>query len=589
MDRSRINLVSHAERAAGRRPLYRIPIDLALGCPNREPDGSGGCTFCPADGARAVQLRDTTALSDQIEQAIAFARRRYKTTRFAAYIQAYTGTFQAIAQQRESYAAILREHNFEALTIGTRPDALSDDVIALLCELNERLPVWVELGVQTSCDRTLATLNRGHDWASSRAAIQRLHAAKLQTIAHVILGLPGEGHKEMDATASALAALPVDGIKLHNLHVITGTALATSYAAAPFPLLNEHAYAEAVIRFLRRTPSTTTLHRLTTDTPSAALVAPRWSLTKGQFITYLQRSMERREVWQGDRCAPPGEHDAPNLEAATNMRLETSCDGVTTAFLEDAGHYLHPPYGAALSARERYASPTLAMTRDIPLRVLDIGFGLGLNSLELLREAAAAGRTQALTIVGIDHDRRPARQAGADPAAPFPAPPAPLPTWNRVLAQVARGETLAGPWGSLTVEWGDARYCLGRDDRRFDVIWLDGFSPTVSPELWSVEFLLLLRHQLAPGGMLLTHERSITVIGALLAARWKVHRYATDHGDGLLAANEARPTGALPEALRERALHTPGGQPLRDPALTWLPHTIIQTRQEALDKRTSVP
>ena len=167
-----------------------------------------------------------------------------------------------------------------------------EQAIALLRELNDSLPVWIELGVQTSCDRTLSRLNRGHGWDSSRAAIQRLHAAGLQTIVHVILGLPGEGREEMDATATALADLPVDGIKLHNLHVIAGTALATSYAAAPFPLLNEHAYAEALIRFLRLTPATTVIHRLTTDTPEPALVAPHWSLAKGQFITYLERLME---------------------------------------------------------------------------------------------------------------------------------------------------------------------------------------------------------------------------------------------------------------------------------------------------------
>lgn len=578
MNNSRLTLFSRTERAAGRRPLYRIPIDLALGCPNRAPDGSGGCTFCPADGARAVQLSDATELGDQIGRAIAFAKQRYQTTRFAAYIQAYTGTLQAIAQQRESYAAILREHDFEALTIGTRPDALSDEAIALLRELNDSLPVWVELGVQTSCDRTLSRLNRGHGWDSSRAAIQRLHAAGLQTIAHVILGLPGEGREEMDATATALADLPVDGIKLHNLHVIAGTALATSYAAAPFPLLNEHAYAEALIRFLRLTPATTVIHRLTTDTPEPALVAPHWSLAKGQFITYLERSMERRDVRQGDLCSTTPAGPSPRTDSESGIRLEASTDGATTAFIDDMGRYLHPPYGAALSARERYATPTLTLAGDTPLRVLDIGFGVGLNTLELLRGAAASGN-RPMEILGIEHDRRPALQAGKDRTVRFPAPPAPLPDWNQVLSRVARGESLTGPWGSLSVEWGDARHCLQRGDRSFDVIWLDGFSPTVNPELWSVEFLQLLRHQLAPEGVLLTHEHSITVIGTLLTANWSLHHYATGHGDGLLATTEPRGTGALSDELRQRARSTPGGLPLHDPALTWLPHTIIEARR----------
>ena len=589
MESSRINLFSRIERAGGRPPLYRIPIDLSLGCPNRGVDGSGGCTFCPADGARAVQLSDASGIHDQITRGIAFAKRRYKTTRFVAYIQAYTGTLQEVGRQRETYAAILREYDFEALAIGTRPDSLSDEAIELLQELDRSIPIWVELGVQTSCDRTLVALNRGHDWASSRDAIQRLHAAGLTCIAHVMLGLPDEGQPEMDATASALAALPVHGIKLHNLHIIAGTALAEQYAATPFPLLDEQGYAEAVIRFLRRTPRETLIHRLTTDTPEPSLLAPRWSLAKGQFITYLDRLMERRAVWQGDLIPRQPPLPSPRVQAEGVVRLESSSDGATSALIGDMGHYLHPPYGAALSARERYARPTLERHDGERLRVLDVGFGLGLNSLELLRACADAPHSPMLEITGIEHDRRPALLAGEETAACFPSPPPPLPDWNAVLAALADGQSLAGDWGSLKVEWGDARHLVRSLDDKFDVIWLDGFKPAISPELWSAEFLQLLHDHLAPGGFLLTHERSITVIGGLLAARWQVHRYPTPHGEGLVASDEEQAAGALSPALLQRVMHTPGGYPLHDPSLAWLPHTIIQARKQALDVRTIVP
>ncbi len=280
--------------------LQRVPIDLGFGCPNRERDGSGGCSFCAEDGGRAQQTLQAGGWTEQVDMAIAYARERYGAERFMGYCQAYSGTFAPTSSQRDIYAQILSHAHFDAFAIGTRPDCLDDDTIAFLKELQARTELWIELGVQTVHDRTLARLNRGHDWACSRRAIERLSAAGIACAVHVIYGLPGETEEDYHETAVALAALPIDGIKFHNLHIVKGTHLASEYLAHPFPLLDEHDYAEAVIDAIRLMPPDIPIMRLQTDTADEDLIAPRWQMKKGQFIDYVELQMRKRGVLQGD-------------------------------------------------------------------------------------------------------------------------------------------------------------------------------------------------------------------------------------------------------------------------------------------------
>ncbi len=281
-------------------PLFRVPIDPGLGCPNRRRDGTGGCTFCAEDGGRAVQLRDAQTIRDQIDQAILFARRRYHAKRFMAYVQAYTGTFASASDQRELLVSILEEFPFDALSIGTRPDCISDETCDLLAAVNREVETWVELGVQTTHDHTLMRIQRGHDWACSRHAILRLHEEGLRVVAHVILGLPGETEADMMKTAERLAELPLDGIKIHNLHIIRGTRLEEEFREAAVSVYDESDYAELLIEFLRRLPPSLPIMRLCTDTPAEALVAPRWFMSKGEFREFIRKQMITGGWRQGD-------------------------------------------------------------------------------------------------------------------------------------------------------------------------------------------------------------------------------------------------------------------------------------------------
>ena len=280
--------------------LQRVPVDLGFGCPNRTPEGKGGCWFCAEDGGRAIQTQHATSIEEQIDTAITFARERYDAKRFMGYCQAYSGTFASPQAQRACYEQILSYAHFDAFTIGTRPDCLTDETLSLLKSLSEKTDLWVELGVQTSNDKSLKRVNRGHDWACSQAAILRLHAAGIPCGVHAIFGFPGETEADYHKTAADLAELPISGIKFHNLHIIRNTRLAEMYIEAPFPLLDEHDYAEAVIDAIRLMPADIPIMRLQSDTAKEELIAPQWQMKKCQFTDYVTLQMEKRGLRQGD-------------------------------------------------------------------------------------------------------------------------------------------------------------------------------------------------------------------------------------------------------------------------------------------------
>ena len=281
-------------------PLFRVPIDLGFGCPHRNKDGNGGCTFCPEDGGRAEQTLGAATIEEQVEGGIAFAVSRYRAARFMAYIQAFTGTFAAASEQRRIYEYIIKKYPFDAVSIGTRPDCLPPATLRFLKELSDELEVWVELGIQSTHDKTLQRINRGHNWETGRQAIIKLHDMGIMVAAHLMIGLPGEDVDDYIQTIERIAALPLDGVKLHNVHIIRGTELAREYEENPFYVYNEDDYMEVVIALLRRLPPDIAVMRINTDTPEEKLIAPQWKISKPVFITNVAKEMIRRNVRQGD-------------------------------------------------------------------------------------------------------------------------------------------------------------------------------------------------------------------------------------------------------------------------------------------------
>ena len=539
--------------------LYRVPIDLGFGCPHRklpsaEQNSSpganiGGCSFCPEDGARARQTARAPTIAEQVSSAIAFAKDRYGATKFMAYIQAYTGTFASTSQLRSTFEEILSLAHFEAISIGTRPDCLSEATICLLRELNETCEVWVELGVQTSHDHTLRLINRGHDWLCSKTAIERLASAGLRPVAHVILGLPGENLADNITTADRLSKLPLFGIKIHNLHLLRNTPLATQYASNPFPLLMEYEYSETLIAFLRRVPPHIPIMRLQTDSPEDHLIAPKWSITKPQFIAMVQRQMELAGVRQGDLLQ----------DKDTSVKASTPKIQVDIAFEQAEAEY-------------RFLGPARLEEhlKKGDVYILDIGFGTGVRAFEAWRRQSELPHAHALHIRGLEINRNYLRSH-------------PHPLGEVLLSKGVFVDSRA----SITVHWGDARHRLNELQKDggllFDFIFIDGFGAQKNAELWTQNFFSKLLQLLTPTGSILTHNTTLPVVAGLkslaLNIAYTTHPLSPKRG---LIASRLSLDSYLPLSSSdvEKLLKSSLGIPYRDPHLVWTSKEILRHRAD---------
>lgn len=245
-------------------------------------------------------------MEDQVDQAVSFARSRYGAGALQLYVQAYTATFATADALARLVEPLLERHPFVSLSLGTRPDCLPSRSLKLLERWASERNIWVELGMQTCHDRTLDRVNRRHTWAQSREAVERLAERNVSVCAHLMFGLPGEEADDMFETLERVVALPVSGLKFHNLHVLRGTALGKAWQRTKFPVLDEAAWLELVAQLIRRTPGHVPLFRLCTDSPPELRLAPPEIWTKGRFLSELASRMRSRGWFQGEKTAMPG-------------------------------------------------------------------------------------------------------------------------------------------------------------------------------------------------------------------------------------------------------------------------------------------
>jgi radical SAM protein (TIGR01212 family) len=559
-------------------PLHRVPIDFNFGCPNREADGSGGCTFCNLRGSAAVQTLGTETVEDQMQVAIDFARRRYGAKKFMAYIQAFSATFGEA--QQPLYLNLLDQFPFTAVSIGTRPDCITPQALDFLIELNRHIEVWVELGVQTIHDTTLERVNRGHDWASSEQAIELLHQANIPIALHAILGLPGETATDFQATADRFAQLPIQAVKIHNLHIEKGTTLALEHALTPLPVFNEYTFGEHLIDFIRRMPSTLPIMRLTTDTIDHELIAPRWQMDKQKFRNYIITQMEAREWRQGDLC-PSNIHAAPPVDLAIHPVITD--DGTTTFWNEHVKEHYHTRAGARLEAEEKYVQPARLSEKlnQHPLHLLDICFGLGYNSHAALN--ASLGTNHPLHITALEMDRRIVRHAAqtlpTDPKASF--------NWNATLLDLyEHGSATPLPNQPIRMHWGDARHTITLlPDASVDLIFLDAFSSPRNSECWTLHFFAQIKRIMRPNAQLFTYATAGPIRAGLMQAGFHIgetNAVERPHG-GTQATLDAQ---LLLKPLTTEELHaletTTRGIPFHDPQLVWTHREIIRDREQRI-------
>ena len=286
--------------------VYKLALDGGMTCPNRDGTlGTGGCIFCSAGGSGDFAEGRCASVAEQIEKARARVRKKTDAAKFIAYFQSYTNTYAPVEYLEALFSEAMAQECVVALSIGTRPDCLPDEVIALLSRLNRIKPVWVELGLQTIHEETARYIRRGYPLSVYEDALVRLKAAGITVITHVILGLPGESREMMLRTIDYLGGEHrPDGVKLQLLHVLEGTDLATDWRAGKFACMEMEEYFDLLCECLERLPADMVIHRLTGDGPKRSLLAPLWTADKKRVLNELNRTLENRKISQGSAKKP---------------------------------------------------------------------------------------------------------------------------------------------------------------------------------------------------------------------------------------------------------------------------------------------
>ena len=292
----------HVKARYGGR-VQKVSITAGFTCPNRDGLlGTGGCTFCNNASFTPGYLDKRQSMTEQIDAGLLFLRRRYPgTQRYIAYFQSYSNTYGEFERLRACYTEALAHPDISGLAIGTRPDCLPEEVLTYLAELAHNHIIELEIGVESCNDAALARVNRGHDFAASVDAIQRAAAHGLEVTAHMMLGLPGESYASMLDGARLLSALPIQAVKLHQLQLVRGTALAREWQRDPaaVPLLDEAACLGLLADFIERLSPRVLLQRVGSEVPPSMKLAPEWNVRLSELAPRISAELARRGSWQG--------------------------------------------------------------------------------------------------------------------------------------------------------------------------------------------------------------------------------------------------------------------------------------------------
>ena len=280
--------------------LYKLSLDGGMTCPNRDGKlDSRGCIFCSAGGSGDFAGDRRLSIHEQISEAKQLVSRKHTGSSYIAYFQAYTNTYAPVDYLEKIFTEAIREPDIRILSIATRPDCLSSEVLELLSRLNQIKPVWVELGLQTMHKKSADFIRRGYDLDVFEKAVYDLKNIGITVITHIILCLPDENTDMMLDTISYLNELPINGIKLQLLHVLKGTDLANVYEVNPFYLPDLEEYVELLGQIISHLREDIVIHRLTGDGPKSLLIAPLWTGNKRLVLNRIQKHLKDADIWQG--------------------------------------------------------------------------------------------------------------------------------------------------------------------------------------------------------------------------------------------------------------------------------------------------
>lgn len=280
--------------------VYKVTLNGGMSCPNRDGKiGTHGCIFCSAGGSGDFAADAALSITDQIESQISILSQKRPIHKYIAYFQAYTNTYAPVEYLEKIFTEAISHPKIVALSIGTRPDCLSPEIVALLSRLNKQKPVWIELGLQTIHESTARYIRRGYPLCVFDDAVKRLRKGNIEVIVHTILGLPGENTADILETMEYLNHMDIQGIKLQLLHVLRGTDLAADYEKGLFQTYERDEYISLLINCLEHLRPDMVIHRITGDGPKDLLIAPLWASRKREVLNMLHHRMKEEQSYQG--------------------------------------------------------------------------------------------------------------------------------------------------------------------------------------------------------------------------------------------------------------------------------------------------
>jgi uncharacterized protein len=293
--------------------VSKVNVDGGFTCPNRDGSrGTGGCIYCDNSSFSPKETQPVIPIEEQMAAGMAYHRTRLRSDKFLVYFQKFTNTYAPVPYLADLYRRALDHPDVLGLSIGTRPDSITDEAIDLLSELARDRYICVELGLQSMDDAILTGINRGHTLAEYLDTVERLSGRGIEICTHLIYGFPGETRAGFLKSARLIAGLPVNSVKVHQLHAVEGTRLAEMYRDGSYLPITISEYVEAVCDFLEELPPRVAIQRLYGSAPLAIRVAPNWNLKNNQMWYAVLNELRRRGSWQG--CRTGGEMRAANGE-----------------------------------------------------------------------------------------------------------------------------------------------------------------------------------------------------------------------------------------------------------------------------------
>lgn len=284
--------------------VQKISINAGFTCPNRDgTKGRGGCTYCNNQSFSPGYGKPTKTVSEQLKDGIAFFSHKYPQMKYLAYFQSYTNTYDEVEKLITLYEEALSYPDVVGLIIGTRPDCMPDELLEYFEELSKKTFVLIEYGIETTLNKTLERVNRQHTWEESKEAIRKTAVKKIPVGAHLILGLPGETDEDILEHATIISQLPLTTIKLHQLQIIKGTAMAKEFVLLPesFHIYELNEYVDLCVSFAERLNPDFYIERFASQSPKSLLIAPDWGLKNYELTEKVIKRFHERETWQGKK------------------------------------------------------------------------------------------------------------------------------------------------------------------------------------------------------------------------------------------------------------------------------------------------